>query len=210
MFTVLHRAMRHDAGRLAAAVACPGDRRRAAALSRWYRGYRAELTDHHRIEDEVFFPVLAARVPSFAAHRPRIDAEHHMLEDAIDAVGAALDGLAGDRDRAVAATRELSDLLDRHLGFEDADVVPLYVRHFGADEYAEVNERALKLVSKVNLLFAVPWAMEAATEAERARVLGEVPLAFRLLWYASRRRHARLAERALGGAVPAARTREAA
>jgi hemerythrin-like domain-containing protein len=209
LFTVLHRAMRRDAGRLAdaVAVAAPGDGHRLAALSRWYRSYRSELADHHRVEDELFFPVLADRVPSFTAHMPRVEAEHHMLEDALGGVQAALDALAagtGPRSDAVAATRELRDLLDSHLGFEDADVVPLYVRHFSADEYAEVGERALKMVSKANLVFAIPWAMSAATDAERSHMLGEVPLAFRLLWYASRRRYARLDDRALGRISPAA------
>ncbi|HEY8526495.1 MAG TPA: hemerythrin domain-containing protein [Acidimicrobiales bacterium] len=250
MFTVLHRAMRRDAARLAAAVATPGDGRQLASLSRWYRGYRSALTEHHRIEDQVFFPVLAERVPSFAAHGPRLGAEHDLLEDALDVVQMALAALGGEpppgragpdagtdasanaggrasspaRDRApsggrgrrpardpghdpvrkwaVAATRELSDLLDRHLSFEDADVVPLYVRHFGADEYAEVERRALKLASTANLPFTVPWALTAATEAERSRLLGDAPLAFRLLWWASRRRYGRLADRALAPAGP--------
>lgn len=213
VFTVLHRAMRSDAARLARAVATLGpaggtdERSRLTALSRWYRGYRAELAEHHLVEDELFFPVLAERVPSFAAHAERIERDHHLLDRALDDVGAALAGLAAlDRPPAgteahadaVAATRELHRLLENHLGFEDADVLPLYVRHFGAEEYAELSERAMKRVSKPTLVFTIPWAMAAATDDERARMLDEAPLAFRLLWYASRRRYHRLAGRALG------------
>lgn len=207
-FTVLHRAMRLDARRLADAVETLDDGgRRAAALSRWYRGLRTELIAHHSVEDELFFPVLAERVPSFAAHGERIEADHHQLDVTLGDVATALDALAAvdgplagteARARAQASTRELSQLLDRHLGFEDADVLPLYLRHFTPDEYGEINERAMEMASKASLVFTIPWAMEAATADERARMLGEAPLAFRLLWYASRGRYARLSRRALG------------
>jgi hemerythrin-like domain-containing protein len=205
-FAVLHRAMRVDGTRLAAAVAAVGDadRTRVAALARWYRGFCAELHEHHTVEDELFFPVLADRVPSFDGHAERIELEHHQLDDALAGVGAALDALAepggrvASHTRAVAATRELADLLERHLGFEDADVLPLYVRHFTADEYAEIEQRARKRASLANLTFTIPWGAQAASDDERARMFGAAPLAFRLVWYASRRRYARLAERALG------------
>src|SRR5262245_28120283 len=74
MFTLVHRAMRRDADRLARAVTGlgDGDAARARALRRWYGGYRAELTGHHRIEDELWFPLLAERVPTYGEHTDRI------------------------------------------------------------------------------------------------------------------------------------------
>jgi hypothetical protein len=47
----------------------------------------------------------------------------------------------------------------------------------------------------------VPWIVGAATPAERSRILDSAPLALKLVWYASRRRHARLSARALGPAT---------
>jgi hypothetical protein len=208
LFTLVHRAMRRDAARLSAAVAGlgDGDRARAGSLRRWYRAYRAELIGHHSLEDQIWFPVLAERVPTFGEHSDRIDREHHQLADALTAVGVALDHLAdadaGGAPTAIApardATRELVDLVDGHLGFEDADILPLYLRHFTQDEYAEVERRARKMLDKRHAPFAVPWILSAATPGERTRVLGQAPVAFKLLWYASRRRHARNSARALG------------
>jgi hypothetical protein len=206
IFTVVHRAMRRDAARLAGAVTGlgDGDAARARALQRWYRGFRAELAEHHTIEDDLFFPVLAERVPTFAQHTDRIDREHHLLDDALSGVGVALDGLvhaggsSAARGPARDATCELTDMLDAHLGFEDADVLPLYLRHFTEDEYGEVGRRASRMVDKRNLGFTVPWVVGAATPAERDRLFEQAPLAFKLLWYASRRRHARVSTRALG------------
>lgn len=209
MFTVVHRAMRRDGARLAAATAGlgVGDTARAEALRRWYAGYHGELDGHHTLEDHLWFPVLAERVPTFAEHTDRIEREHHLLDDALRGVAVALDRLvdseasAGARAAAHDATCELSDLLDLHLGFEDADVLPLYLRHFTEDEYAEVELRARKLLELRRLPFGVPWVMGATTPAERTRLLDRAPLALKLVWYASRRRHARLSARALGPAT---------
>jgi Hemerythrin HHE cation binding domain len=208
-FTVAHRALRTDGARLAAAAAGlgAGNTARAQALRRWYGGFEADLTGHHRMEDHLWFPVLAERVPTFAQHADRIDREHHMLDDAIAGARAALahlvDGEASEPARRAAqdATCELSSLLDAHLGFEDADVLPLFLRHFTEDEYAEVERRAGRFLELRNLPFTVPQLLRAATPGERERILGRAPLAMKLVWFASRRRHARLSARALGSAT---------
>jgi hypothetical protein len=211
-FTVVHRAMRRDGARLASALGGVGvgDTARARAVRRWYGGFHAELDEHHTLEDHLWFPVLAERVPTFAEHTDRIEREHHLLDDALRGVAVALDRLvdteaaASARAAAQDAACELSSLLDLHLGFEDADILPLYVRHFTEDEYAEVEARARKLLELRHLPFAVPWIVGAATPAERTRILDRAPLALKLVWYASRRRHARLSARALGPATKGA------
>jgi Hemerythrin HHE cation binding domain len=208
-FRVVHRALRRDGSRLASAAAGlgAGDTARARALRRWYGGYRDELAGHHALEDHLWFPVLAERVPTFVEHTDRIEREHHLLDDAVTGVGSALDRLvdegASDGARAAArdATCELSGLLDLHLGFEDADVLPLYLRHFTEDEYSEVEREARRMLDARRLPFTVPWLMAAAAPAERTRILARAPLALELVWYASRRRHARLSTRALGPAT---------
>ena len=208
-FTVAHRALRTDGARLATATAGlgAGDTARARALRRWYRGFEADLTGHHSMEDYLWFPVLAERVPTFAQHAERIDREHHLIDDAVAGARAALAHLVDDeasdpaRRTAHDAARELSSLLDVHLGFEDTDVLPLYLRHFTDDEYAEVERRAGRFLEVRHLPFTVPQLLGAATPAERQRILGRAPLAMKLVWYASRRRHARLSARALGPAA---------
>lgn len=225
LITVMHRAMRHDAARLAAAVAAldddPGPDHggnggiaQVRALRRWYTRFHRALVEHHTIEDELFFPALAERVPTFADHVRRLDDDHHRLDELLFAVAADLDRLAegagspATHRAVVAATAELSDLLHHHLGFEDADVLPLFLRHFTAAEYRELDDRALKLADRSQFPFAVPWALAAADAAERQRLFQQAGLPFKLLWYATRGRYARLARRAFG--TGAARTLEAA
>ena len=90
----IHRALRLAPHRLADAVRDlePGDRRRVAALTRYWKGYAGEVLAHHTIEDDVFFPALVAKVDCAAALIARTDDEHHQLDAAMDAVGTAMAG----------------------------------------------------------------------------------------------------------------------
>ena len=212
-YLILHRGMRTDAARLAAAVAAvrePERAQRAAALSRWYAGYRHELHEHHTVEDEIFFPALVERLPVFDSQLDRIEAEHSRLEELLQRTDAMLAGLGDpevDWPRAAAdatdTAAELSALMRMHLDFEDADVVPLFARRFGLEEYEDLEERARKGASLSVLKFTLPWIMEAATPAEQQGLLGSAPLAFKLLWLTTRRRYARMAKEAFGPALPA-------
>ncbi|MGH2392158.1 MAG: hypothetical protein ACRDGH_01490, partial [Candidatus Limnocylindria bacterium] len=120
-------------------------------------------------------------LPLISVRRDRIDREHHLIDDAVARARAALAHLVDDEASDPArraphdAACELSTLLDVHLGFEDADVLPLYLRHFTEDEYAEVEGRARRLLEVRRLPFTVPWLLGATTPAERERILGRAP-----------------------------------
>jgi hypothetical protein len=87
------------------------------------------------------------------------------------------------------------------LDHEDADVLPLFVRHMSKLEYDEIGERALKRSRPKDLLFSVPWIISQAQGEERNRVYREAALTMKILWLATRGRYARLAARALGTEV---------
>lgn len=208
LYKLIHRGMRTDMARLASTVAARTEAERASRMPsvvRWYDGFLTEFELHHSAEDEIFFPALAERVPVFADRLARLEAEHHSLEAALLAVGEAIGALADPEvgwssvradapDALVVADRELT----LHLDHEDADVLPLFVRHMSVLEYEEISERALKRNKVSQLLFSVPWVVRHATDEERARMLREAPLPLKLMWYMTRRRHARLTQRALG------------
>lgn len=207
LYRVIHRGMKGDAARLAQAAAriAPGDVRRARAFTRWYEGFLGELHDHHTVEDTIFFPALVEKVPAFADQVPRIDREHALLSELLDATNAALNDLAEQRlpwDTAAATaadtTRELSALLDVHLGFEDDEVLPLFPKHFTADEYDELGRNAAADPKFKQALFTVPWACDWATDAERNHAFESTPLVFKLIWRVRRRSYARLTHRVFG------------
>jgi hemerythrin-like domain-containing protein len=215
-YYVIHRALRIAPRRMAAAAGSltPGDQTRATALGRYWHGYAGEVLVHHTVEDDVFFPKLAERVAVPADHLARVEVDHHHLDDLMGRCRTALDRLAAtpappEAAEAGAVLLELADHMDEHLAFEDSDLLPLFERHFTADEYKALHDAAVKLVGfGKQAAFTVPFVLHWATPAEQQALIGDAPLPFRLLWRATRRSHARLASRALGAAaVPQAVTR---
>lgn len=73
-------------------------------------------------EDDVVASMLAERVPTYASCGGTIAADHRRLADLLD--GGDVDALAG--------------LLGEHLDLEDGEVLPLFARHFTAEEYEPI------------------------------------------------------------------------
>jgi hemerythrin-like domain-containing protein len=210
-YYVLHRVMRADAGRFAAAVARVSelDRTdRASALARWFAGYQAELHDHHVIEDEIFFPALVDLLPDARALIDRTDADHERLSYLFERIEVALERLGNSHvpfrlahSEAVMLTDGLHALLESHLAFEDDQVVPLFGAHFSAAQYDELETQARKHGSIRNLAFTIPWIMDGARPDERERLFGSAPVFFKLLWRATRGRYRRIAAAAFEAPV---------
>lgn len=184
----------------------------ASALQRWYTGYRGELGGHHDLEDRLFFPALAERVPSFTDYAATLDADHQRIDELMDSVGEELDRLTSGsswpqaRTDALAAAIELRDLLARHLDVEDRDILPMFERHFEADEYAQIEKEAMSTVSGRQALFTVPWFMAMAPPEAAAHTLATAPLALKVVYRLTRRRYARLEVAAFGPGPASART----
>jgi hemerythrin-like domain-containing protein len=205
-YYLVHRALRRNARRLADATASYDrqDPRRTRALVRWCRGFIEELHCHHTIEDDAFFPALVARVPEAAELIARTDAEHATMDEIFVRMEAGLTTLAsgGPAHGLHESARDLADLLDDHLAFEDAEVIPLFEQHFTADEYRALDDEAMEIlgVSK-QALFTVPFIISEATPEEHALMWPDAPLPFKAIYLACRGRYLRLTERALGPAV---------
>jgi hypothetical protein len=209
LFTIIHRLMRRDAARIAHAVAGltePGRAAQGAALARWYAGYLGELHDHHHIEDEIFLPAMAAKVPAAVPHVTRIDADHHVLDELLTRTTTALDRVADPsvdfaaaHREATEASRALSDLIDAHLTFEDTVVLPVFTAHFSGEEFEALEKQAMGKPDLKHLAFTLPWVVEGATPAERAHIFASAPFAFKALYYATRRRYRRMSAAAFAG-----------
>ena len=177
MYLTVHQAMRDSSAALHDALAgiAPDDRHRAAAIARWYRGFATELHAHHHIEDAIFFPALAERVPTFEHFGPGLDADHVHLAQVIDDLGRAIAGLADDqpwsptRAEALELAADLRDHLMTHLEVEDQDVLPLFERHFTATEYIALEQQAVKHGSLRSMLFTCPWLVASCDARTRTR-----------------------------------------
>lgn len=107
-------------------------------LVRLGSGFLGDLMGHHQIEDDAYFPRLAALEPRIARGFEILDRDHHALHGLIDrfATGAnhAL-AQADDAARRAAAAAFGQDLagfgqrLVRHLEDEEDLVVPVVLKH---------------------------------------------------------------------------------
>jgi hemerythrin-like domain-containing protein len=206
-YYLIHRALRAAARQLAVAAAAssPNDRDRVRAMRRYWNGYAGEVLIHHTLEDDVFFPGLVERVPVAAELVGRLGADHHVLDEQMDDVRAAMEVLDTPAGPGLAAVRlrALSASMDEHLDVEDADLLPLFGRHYSVDEYEALGEAAVKSLGiGKQAAFTVPFAVSYMSDDERAHALAEAPLAMRVLYRLTRRGYTKLAVRALGpGAV---------
>ena len=186
-FALMHIAMRRDADRLVAAAATltPAGARPVAA---WWRRARTMVEHHHRSEDDVFWPAVAARVPSFTTAGALAD-DHVRLDRALAEVSATLD--AGGAGAAEAAGR-FATLLREHLRREEAVVLPACAA-MPAAEYRAIEDRLARTAPLAVLTFLQPWMFDGADAAVVRSVSADIPAPARLLgrtvW---RRRYDRL------------------
>ena len=208
-YRVIHECLRIAPHRLDAALTAfeDGAEGQAEALVRYWAGYAGEVLAHHTIEDDIFFPALVERAPRAAEHLGRVDDDLDRLDDLMDEAAAAVQRLAEAPTTVVAmdaaaAVRELGRLMDDHLDFEDDDLVPLFGRHFSGDEYEALHERAAKSLGLgKQAAFTVPFIVHWADPTDIARLMGDAPLPFRVLYRLTRRSHERLTARALRDAA---------
>jgi hemerythrin-like domain-containing protein len=219
VYRAVHTGVRRAAHDLAAAVVelDPTDRRRTAALARWWRGYAGEVLVHHTVEDHHFFPALVDRVPSAVALIARTDADHAHLDElmaglteAFGALRAGGAGAAAARGRALPLTGELARHMDEHLDFEDAEILPLFEAHFDGAEYEALDAAATKSLGlNRQLAFSVPFVVSAIAPDDLTRVLATAPAALRVVYRLTRRSHARLTAAALGRSTSTGQERRA-
>lgn len=138
-----HLAFRRVLGLLDADARALIDRRidpeeHARRLVRLGSGLLNDLIGHHQIEDEAYFPELAALEPDIARGFEMLDSDHHALHDLIDRFAAGANNVL--RQEGEAARREemarflpdltrFSRLLGRHLEDEEDLVLPVVLKH---------------------------------------------------------------------------------
>ncbi|UWQ21810.1 hemerythrin domain-containing protein [Jannaschia sp. W003] len=112
-----------EAGRLAPEV-------HASRLARVGSLFLQELHGHHSVEDEVYFPKLAAHAPTLERGFALLDADHHRLHEELERFAADANVLLGGGEAGPMAdtVRRMEGFLDRHLTDEEELVVPVILR----------------------------------------------------------------------------------
>lgn len=198
--TLIHQSLRADAARLAAAIAelGPSDRQdRLPGIQAFFGHYREQLLMHHRHEDELFFPALAARAGVGGMHLTELAGQHEALDAALQAVGEDLTVLAGpvadfatDRVTAASALSTMAGLLAAHLTLEERTALPLFESDMPAADYKKLEARARKATPRPQAQFLIPWVIAHATPDQRNALFRSAPplrLAYRLNYRRYRR-----------------------
>jgi hypothetical protein len=82
---------------------------------------------HHQMEDIALFPALRRTNPALSPIVDRLENDHRVVSDLLDAVEEAADNLEADersRTVLVASLNRLADLLLAHLSYEEEHVAP--------------------------------------------------------------------------------------
>ena len=179
-FVGVHLGLRAEAAhveRLRDAGDLPGAQRRAHLLA-------TVLHHHHRAEDTVLFPALAARQPGAAVTTAEMEDQHVELDIALARLGADL-STAGDVRR----------LVERHLGAEEQLVLPMWLASFTADEHERFAGTLRRATPLRDAGLMIAWLLDTAPDGAVGVAWEQVPPALRAVhrvWW--RRRY----ERAFG------------
>ncbi|MGC5016295.1 hemerythrin domain-containing protein [Streptosporangium sp. DT93] len=196
---IVHRVLRRESRLLTELVAAvvPGDTARARVIAGHFRVYRTGLHNHHEGEDELLWPPLLSRVDLEADIVLRMQAQHERVAATLtrlDAAVPAWEAAAGadERDTLVAALSEHHAVLLEHLDDEEATLLPLAAEHVTQREWASLGDHLVNNTPKLTLLTLFGAVLEDANPAERAVVLGGLPIPVRVIWHVvGRPRYAR-------------------
>ena len=178
-FRVNHRAMRGDVRRLAALTSAiaegrqPYDRGRAQALRIYLDMLCEGIHHHHRMEDEMLWPVLVRSAGAEIDLRELSD-DHAALDPLLDQVRDLATRFAGgDLELAVAGQlsrvlAQLRDHLDEHIEEEERMIFPIIRRYVSVADWATV-ERAVRKGGAFK--FEVPRIERYAEPDELAELL---------------------------------------
>jgi alkanesulfonate monooxygenase SsuD/methylene tetrahydromethanopterin reductase-like flavin-dependent oxidoreductase (luciferase family) len=101
-------------------------------LGAYCQSYCRLVATHHTIEDSSVFPHLRSREPALGPVLDRLEAEHHVIHRALEAVDRALVAVVSGPDGLGAlrgAVDELATTLTAHLSYEEEQLVGPLDRH---------------------------------------------------------------------------------
>lgn len=191
-FPMVHRAMRSDVSRLERLIqrVQDGEGMDLEVVRAWFAFSWAIAEGHHKGEDAEIFPRVAARSPLFRAVWTQIEAEHQQIDAMVVQLNASIQAL---RDESTYPEQQLADLLaqirdfrrllEDHVQREEQAFEQAICADFAEDEQMKLQNVLRKAIPMRLIELVIPWMLEMATEAERKRFLGQLPLPARFLYW---------------------------
>lgn len=192
---VIHRIFRRGFGQLKvlSGRVPPGDRERAAVLTRHAEFLLNGLHHHHRAEDEHLWPRLLERAQPDASLIARMTDQHRVVGGHIDHLIRILPAWRGAPGGAEVpgVLDELTHCLTAHLDEEEQKILPLVRDHITAAEWQQMGDAAFAKFTNAEKLIALGQLLDVATPEEAAGFLADLPTPVRVMWrLVGRRRYA--------------------
>jgi hemerythrin-like domain-containing protein len=180
MNRVIHAAVRRDLTRLDAALGAvqDGDTARAQQLQRAYAALHEQLSHHHQQEDAIVFPALK-RMGIDATLVGEMDTEHHAMADALDETATvmrryATSSSSADAAAALESVRSTTQVVERHLAHEEAELEPLMEPHKDDPIYKQAEKDVRKgPVTQAGVFFA--WLTDGMEPHVESSLRSHVP-----------------------------------
>ncbi|WP_431964216.1 hemerythrin domain-containing protein [Actinacidiphila sp. bgisy160] len=186
---VVHEAFRRAYGRMPGLVltVTPGDTARAAVVADHIQMIEEFLHLHHKGEDVLLWPKLAARAPHdlFPALE-LMDKHHEQIDGLLAECSSSLarwrrNAGASDRDELARALRALAEALTEHLAVEEAEVLPIVDQYVTAAEWHELGDHAINGLPKKKLPIIFGMLASLAEPAVVTLMLSTAPLVPRII-----------------------------
>ena len=185
---VVHRAFRRESAAAAGYLRTTpeGDTRRAKVVADHLHLCLAGLEMHHTGEDVVLWPLLLERAAPSSGLVETMQAQHHAVDEHVEAIIPALDAWEADPTKArgeelATSMERLNAALVEHLDLEEREILPLASRHVSAAEWNRMGEHGKDSMSPSQLPIMFGLVLEDADDSEVARMMGNLPLPIRVL-----------------------------
>ncbi len=180
------RTMFADAVRLVDGVQ-EGDRKQTELVAEHVRQVAFVLHNHHHGEDVFVWDDLAERAPACALHVEQMRVQHLEITERLTELGAVLPpwGASSSRRDAVRVLDALARLnasLDRHLGEEEAEILPAAAVSFTQREWDRLAEHGRDTVPRSWAFMQLGFMLDTMPAPERQAFVAALPGPIRLLW----------------------------
>jgi len=180
MNKAIHQAFRRDLDRFVGALGRfpAGDLVRARQLATAWANFEDQLQHHHHGEHDIAWPALV-QIGVSPEVLSALDSEHEVMTAALADADLTLEQLkatagADDAQAARAAVTELRRVTLEHLDHEEAAIEQVYLDNVGTPAMKEMGRKFGKVSPPRGGRFFA-WALDGATEDERAAITGTIP-----------------------------------
>ncbi|WP_131747992.1 hemerythrin domain-containing protein [Frankia sp. Cppng1_Ct_nod] len=191
LYHLAHRALLREAGELAdlgrklAEEGIPYTTGQARTLAVFARVFVGDLRRHHRTEDEIGWPLLAASAPDCPDLTP-LTWEHAQAAPVIDALWSAVGRLVDDPDSTSARddladnAHRLSQMLETHIAEEERVAFPAIRAHVSAENFNQWDKLSDRDLPLRDLWVLVPSTVRSVDPADLGRITAKAPRLYRV------------------------------